>query len=736
MGGSWSAERGVKRPHENTEAENETSSSDQSDSSSELHTPKRKRFQSTAQYIVKKLFEEGTDSDVTIQALGKSWHLHKIYLSQCKYFDSMFSGQWLESEQPDIVIEITDENIDAEALRIAFKSLYTDNIFVKPIQVVGVLAAATFLQLEPLIEHCRIVMKGCITCKTVCSFLAASSCYALLDVKDLCMSWLLRCLMVPKNAFMLSEITEELLVSLLDNRDLWIMQVEVDVYCLLKKWVFTQLNPSWSGRSEQLFKEASDFFKQWAENNGCCFLGTEEGRRFIHMFEKVRWMYIINDTSCIQSLKDDQIVPYDWLNPLFKFCWNHHLKVEQGKDIGPREVSEEDFYKWSMRCGRILTHEQEYHWRWLGYTYGLDLLFTLRNKMLTISRNCGLSQRFSGSLSQQETRHVMLRVKVAEVKKKEVCVVASTGVKTISLLTDDAESLLLTLSPLTKFPLQVTMQLLYISPDLSQPFPSLHIPPAPVDIIPSSPPPLPSSPSSADSSRRPPQGTGEREGGSGEGGSEQQVRGTQGSSCESDSQGQAKGTENSCDGDGLSRTSTALGMGSSVSTALQGDISAGRESLAASRWLAIPGTSQTSSSSLLLPSGESRYVNLISSRVRADASSAEAARLVSSSSVTESSWSVSTTVLSSAAGSTLSLTPDGAPVARSSVADAVSLPSCVDFPSSSGYSWPLPSSDSDVQVSGVAITTPSPATPLPQAAAEVQRVRRSARVRSRTRRVV
>ncbi|KAL8620447.1 hypothetical protein ACOMHN_065676 [Nucella lapillus] len=360
MGGSWSAERGVKRRHEDSEADNETSTGDLSDSSSDLHTPKRKRFQSTAQYIVKKLFEEGTDSDVTIQALGRSWHLHKIYLSQCKYFDSMFSGQWAESEQPNISMEITDDNIDPDALRIAFRSLYTDNILVKPIEVIGVLAAATFLQLDPLIEHCRLVMKGCITCKTVCSFLTASECYGLLDIRDLCMSWLFRSLMVPKNAFMLSDITEDLLETLLDSRELWIMQVEVDVYCQLKKWVFTQLNPLWSGTSEQLYKDASDFFKQRAESNGCCFLETAEGRRFIRMFDKVRWMYIINDSSCIQSLKDDQIVPYDWLNPVLQFCWHQHLRTEQGLDTGPREVSEDDFYKWSMRCGRILMHEQEF----------------------------------------------------------------------------------------------------------------------------------------------------------------------------------------------------------------------------------------------------------------------------------------------------------------------------------------------------------------------------------------
>ncbi|KAL8620448.1 hypothetical protein ACOMHN_065677 [Nucella lapillus] len=139
-----------------------------------------------------------------------------------------------------------------------------------------------------------------------------------------------------------------------------------------------------------------------------------------------------------------------------------------------------------------------YHWRWLGYAYGLDLLFTLRNKVLTINRNCGSSQRFSGSLSQQETRQVMLCVKMAQIKKKEMCSVVSTGIRTLSLQADDVESLLLTLNPATKFPLQVTMHLLYLTPDPALPFPSLSVPPTPVDVVPAllpassppSPPPL------------------------------------------------------------------------------------------------------------------------------------------------------------------------------------------------------------------------------------------------------
>lgn len=44
-------------------------------------------------------------------ALGKVWHLHKIYLCQSPYFASMFCGSWREREQKFIAIEIIDPKI-------------------------------------------------------------------------------------------------------------------------------------------------------------------------------------------------------------------------------------------------------------------------------------------------------------------------------------------------------------------------------------------------------------------------------------------------------------------------------------------------------------------------------------------------------------------------------------------------------------------------------------------------
>lgn len=65
-------------------------------------------MESTAQYIYQVLFKEGKNSDITVQALGEEFHLHKVYLCQSPYFASMFGGSWLETTKTYITIDVVD----------------------------------------------------------------------------------------------------------------------------------------------------------------------------------------------------------------------------------------------------------------------------------------------------------------------------------------------------------------------------------------------------------------------------------------------------------------------------------------------------------------------------------------------------------------------------------------------------------------------------------------------------
>lgn len=125
--------RGRKRKHEEIESD----SGDEMDSSirKSLNTPikydflllyfkllleltlifsYRKKLLTTPQYIYKTFFVEEQNSDVSVMALGKVWHLHKIYLCQSPYFASMFNGSWREREQNFIAIEIIDPKISLD----------------------------------------------------------------------------------------------------------------------------------------------------------------------------------------------------------------------------------------------------------------------------------------------------------------------------------------------------------------------------------------------------------------------------------------------------------------------------------------------------------------------------------------------------------------------------------------------------------------------------------------------
>ncbi|TGZ45850.1 Protein germ cell-less [Temnothorax longispinosus] len=91
-----------------------------------LHTPKKRKLLTTAQYIYKTLYQEEKGSDITVLILGRAWRLHKVYISQSPYFASMFSGSWREANEKVISVEITDPNITINSLSVVLGSLYQD----------------------------------------------------------------------------------------------------------------------------------------------------------------------------------------------------------------------------------------------------------------------------------------------------------------------------------------------------------------------------------------------------------------------------------------------------------------------------------------------------------------------------------------------------------------------------------------------------------------------------------
>ncbi|CAL9683482.1 unnamed protein product [Knipowitschia caucasica] len=439
--------------------------SEPEDEDAVLDTPRRKKLKSTSRYIYQTLFLNGENSDIRICALGQEWNLHKVYLCQSGYFSSMFSGSWKESNMMEINLEIPDQNIDTEALQVVFGSLYRDDVLIKPSRVVSILAAACMLQLDGLIQQCGESMKENLSSKSVCSYYLCASLYGLDSVMKKCLEWLLNNLMTHQNVELMKELGSEIMELLIQSSDLFVMQVEMDVYTALKKWMFLQLNSSWDGPIKQLLADADAWLCKRRTDLGEQepFLYTEDGKPFSSVFKHVRLQFIINDLASARILERDNILPTDWLTAVYKNQWFAMLRTEFDNDTGPQEANREEFELSSMRCGRKLTKEGDYCWRWTGFNFGFDLLVTYTNRFIVFKRNT-LSQPCGGAVSLQPRRHLAYRLRLAsfDSRGKLVCS-RSTGYQLLTLEKDQEYVVMNLDSRLLSFPLYVCCNFLYTS---------------------------------------------------------------------------------------------------------------------------------------------------------------------------------------------------------------------------------------------------------------------------------
>uniref|UniRef100_A0A8C7YPG0 Germ cell-less, spermatogenesis associated n=1 Tax=Oryzias sinensis TaxID=183150 RepID=A0A8C7YPG0_9TELE len=445
--------------------------SEQEDDDSILDTPRRKKLKSTSRYIYQTLFLNGENSDIRICALGQEWNLHKVYLCQSGYFSSMFSGSWKESNMMEINLEIPDQNIDTEALQVVFGSLYRDDVLIKPSRVISVLAGACMLQLDGLIQQCGETMKENISAKTVCGYYHCASIYGLDSVMKKCLEWLLNNLMTHQNVDLMKELGVEVMEQLIQSSDLFVMQVEMDVYTALKKWMFLQLNPSWDGPIKQLLADADAWLckRRTDLSEKEPFLNTEDGAPFRSVFKLVRLQYIINDLASARILERDNILPHGkWLTAMYKNQWFAMLRTEFENDNGPQEANKEEFELNSMRCGRKLSKDGDYCWRWTGFNFGFDLLVTYTNRFIVFKRNT-LSQPCGGAVSLQPRRHLAYRLRLAsfDSRGKLVCS-RSTGYQRLTLEKDQEYAIMNLDSRLLSFPLYVCCNFLYTSPHSDQ----------------------------------------------------------------------------------------------------------------------------------------------------------------------------------------------------------------------------------------------------------------------------
>jgi len=433
----------------------------------------KKRIRTTSRYIFKALFATGEGSDITVRAFNHEWKLHKIYLKQAGFFNKMFGGDWKDSDIEDFTLQIPDANITKEALGVTFGALYSDEIDVKADIVTSVLAAASLIQLEGLMLHCSEVMIESMRCENVCSYYEASIMYGQKDVQTAAFKWLETNLLIQsqKESF-LKQIGPCLMQKIISSPDVFIVQVEMDLYTMLRRWIFVNVAEDEDKNcTEDINKLSSNYFKKISlQAHGAAFLDTEQGHTYLECFKALRLDNVLKDFGCCTEIESDKIIPEKWILTSCRKLWLKMLRVEQGIDTGPsapRNTEDNSLEKEGLRCGRRILRDKDHCWRWNGYNFGIDLLVTynaLSPKSITIKRNI-VSQHCVSSVGLVAIRKIQLNLWVFTLDTKgRVAHEYSSGNQYFSLGKDE-ETLVLEFSDeddLT-FPLYVSATIKSVS---------------------------------------------------------------------------------------------------------------------------------------------------------------------------------------------------------------------------------------------------------------------------------
>ncbi|XP_065771015.1 germ cell-less protein-like 2 [Muntiacus reevesi] len=374
-------------------------------------TSQGKKVKITSEHAYQTLFLNGETSDIKIRALGQVWCLHKMFLCQSNYFATMFRDSWKECHNDIIDLEINDQNINVESLHFVLGSLYRNEyVLIEPFQVPGVLATASLLQVEDLIQQCDKTMKETINVKTVCSFYAAAETYGLHSVKTRCFEWLLHNLMTHPSVELYKGLSTDLMNLVISSSNLLVMQKEIDIYTTLKQWMFLRLNPGWKGKRKQLLVRANNWFSRHREHNGSIsFLETEQGIAFQPVFKNLRFQHVICDLASIRVIEQDALIPSEWLSCVYKRQWFTLLTAQQYREIGPRDINETELEEYSMRCGKKIVRDGKYSWKWPGYNFGVHLYVTFTNHYISFKQNA-FSRPHDGSICLQPQRNIAFRL--------------------------------------------------------------------------------------------------------------------------------------------------------------------------------------------------------------------------------------------------------------------------------------------------------------------------------------
>nr|XP_058906181.1 germ cell-less protein-like 1 [Kogia breviceps] len=360
-----------------------------------------------------------------------------------------------------IELQMPDENIDREALNEALGSLYRDSMRIPAGRVVAILATASMLQLDKLIQQCGEVMKETVSAQTVCSYYYSAESYGLQNIRSRCLQWLLDNMMTQRSQELLREVSLDLMKEVIASSDLLVMEVEMDVYTMLKKWMFLQLQPTWRGPHSALLPDTNSWLaKSRSESGGTPFLETEQGRAFVPVFQQLRLAYIIWDLTSARIIHQDALIPASWLTPVYKEYWLAPIQAEQTRKPMDFYVSEPQGN--SMRCGGQLHRDKQCSWRWEGFNFSWDLGVCYANQHI-ILRWSTLNESCSLGVSLLWQKKVAFRLRLSSVDRAGIAIFRKdTGYQMLSLRKDQELEVVNLENQDVLFPIYVSLNFLFL----------------------------------------------------------------------------------------------------------------------------------------------------------------------------------------------------------------------------------------------------------------------------------
>ncbi|ERN02203.1 hypothetical protein AMTRI_Chr02g222970 [Amborella trichopoda] len=202
-------------------------------------------------------FNAGAFSDIVVQAMGISYHLHRLILSRSSYFRNMLQGPWKEANAPTVTLHIDDDNVNSEAIAMALAYLYGHHPRLNDNNAFRVLAAASFLDLQDLCAICTdfIISELWTSNFLAYQIFAESQDYGIHGerVRNACWGYLCQSGTIELKE-VLPKLSSQTLHALLTSDELWVpseeKRFELALYALLAKSMLLEADNSEEPNSE------------------------------------------------------------------------------------------------------------------------------------------------------------------------------------------------------------------------------------------------------------------------------------------------------------------------------------------------------------------------------------------------------------------------------------------------------------------------------------------------------